>query len=100
MGGEPKLRKVETPEDSDALATYEVLVDGVVIGDVSKYEKQSHDYRQTYRRSREVTRTYWLGKVRGQFARDLVSERDTRSYAVYDVRANYVPEVTDSEGEH
>jgi hypothetical protein len=100
VDGEPKLRKVDTPENSDAKATYEVWLDGVVLGEVTKHEKQSHDYRQTYRRSREVTRTYWLGRVRGQFARELVIERDTRSYAVYDVRANYIAEVTDSEGEN
>jgi hypothetical protein len=100
VGAEPKLRKVETPEDSDAKATYEVLVEGVVIGEVTKHEKQSHDYRQTYKKTREVIRTYWLGKVRGRFARDLVIERDTRSYAVYDVRANYIPEVNDPEGEN
>jgi hypothetical protein len=100
VGGEPKLRKVETPENSDAKATYEVLLDGVVIGEVTKHEKKSHDYRQTYVRSREVTRTYWLGRVRGRFARELTLERDTRSYAVHDVRANYVPKVTDPEGEN
>ncbi|MFJ6508680.1 hypothetical protein [Streptomyces sp. NPDC091879] len=105
MGGEPKLRKVETLDKPGAKATYEVLLDGVVIGDVTRYEQQGHDLRQHISRARKVTKTHWLGRVRGRFDADMVTERQTRSYAVHDVRANYYPVVTggqgsDSEGEN
>jgi predicted RNA-binding protein with PUA domain len=98
MAGEPKLRTVETLDKPGAKATYEVLLDGVVIGDVTKYEQQSHDYRQHPTRARKVTRTFWLGRVRGRFAYEMTTERSTRSYALYDVRANYFPEVADGQG--
>ncbi|MGY5634147.1 hypothetical protein ACW7N6_38040 [Streptomyces sp. UC1A3] len=52
--GEPKLRKTETRDVRWAVATYEVLVDGVVVGTVTKYDMPGERKGRTFQGVGEV----------------------------------------------